>query len=192
MAFGCQHMTCMIFFMSSIFYSVRIIEQLRLETISGGHLVHLKLVARTMSRWLLKISKKGGSITSLGNLCQCSFTVKKCFQVFGGNLLFFSLCPLPVIGHHWKEPSSVFFIPSFRYKYTLMTFPSWVLSEWVPASYERCSRPLIIFETLHWTLSSSSTSTSEPRTQHSTPGVTLPMLNRGGRFLSLSATLFLM
>ena len=51
------------------------------------------------SRWVLNISKEGDSTTSLGNLCQCSvtFTVKKHFLMFRGNLLGFSLCPLPLV-----------------------------------------------------------------------------------------------
>jgi len=53
----------------------------------------------TMSRWLLSISKVGDSTTSLGNLCQCSvtFTVKKHFLTFRGNLLCFSLSPSPLV-----------------------------------------------------------------------------------------------
>ena len=46
-----------------------------------------------MSRWLLRRE------TSLGNLFQCSIalTVKKYFLMFRGNLLCFSLCPLPLV-----------------------------------------------------------------------------------------------
>ena len=62
------------------------------------------LFPRTMSRWFLNISKDWGSTASLGNLCGylvpfmwvCG-TVKKCFLMFRGNLLCFSLCPLPLI-----------------------------------------------------------------------------------------------
>lgn len=52
---------------------------------------------RTMSKWILNISKGEDSTTSLGNLLQCSITVtvKKCFLMFEG-LLCFSLCPLPL------------------------------------------------------------------------------------------------
>ncbi|KAM4784730.1 uncharacterized protein ACIQIH_004007 [Cyanocitta cristata] len=54
---------------------------------------------RTMSRRLPSISSEGGSTTSLGNLCQCSVTlrVQKYFLTFRGNLPCFSLCLWPPV-----------------------------------------------------------------------------------------------
>ena len=54
---------------------------------------------RTLSRWVLNISREGDSTTSLGSLCQGSITlrVKKFFNVFRGNFLCFNLCPLPLV-----------------------------------------------------------------------------------------------
>lgn len=60
--------------------------------------VTYRWLLRTVSRWLLQISKDEDSTTSLSNLCQCSitFTVKKRFLVFRRNVLcfisFVSLC----------------------------------------------------------------------------------------------------
>jgi len=44
---------------------------------------------RSMSRWLLSISKEGYFTTCLGNLSQCwvTLTVKKCFLLFRRHLL---------------------------------------------------------------------------------------------------------
>ena len=72
--------------------------------------------------------KDGDYTTSLGSLCQCSvtFPVKKCFLMFRGNLLCFSLCPLPLVlslGTTEKSlaPSSLH--PPFRYLCTLIRSP---------------------------------------------------------------------
>lgn len=47
----------------------------------------------------LKICQEGDCTASLGNLCQPSVTctVLKCFLVFGGHLLCYDLCPLPLV-----------------------------------------------------------------------------------------------
>jgi len=60
---------------------------------------HLQLGPRTVSSWVLNISKDEDSITSLCNLCQCLviLTAKKSFLTFRGNFLCFSLCPLPLV-----------------------------------------------------------------------------------------------
>ena len=54
---------------------------------------------RTLSRWVLNISREGDSTTSLGSLFQCSITLrgKKFFLMFRWNFLGFSLCPLPLV-----------------------------------------------------------------------------------------------
>ena len=54
---------------------------------------------RTLSRWVLNISREGDATTSLGNLFQCSITLrgKKFFLMFRWNFLCFSLCPLPLV-----------------------------------------------------------------------------------------------
>ena len=132
------------------------------EGISGGHPVqppllkqdHLK--PRTMSRKLLNISRDGDSTTSLCNLCQClvTLTVTKCFLMFRGNLLCFSLCPLPFylsLGTTGKSlaPSSCHSL--FRYLHTLIRFPLSLL-------FARLNSPnslnLCYLRALHWTLSS--------------------------------------
>lgn len=77
------------FLNEAILLSHRIIEWLRLEGTSGGHLVqHLcssraaySWLPRTMSRWLLNISKMRDYTPSLGNLCKylVTLTVKHYF-----------------------------------------------------------------------------------------------------------------
>jgi len=73
----------------------RTTERVRLEGTSGGHLVQplcssratQRWLPKTVSRWLLNISRD--STTSLGNLCQCLviLTVKKWFLMFRSMLL---------------------------------------------------------------------------------------------------------
>ena len=102
-------------------------EWLWLEVTSGDDLVQPSCssgatqsqLPRIVPRQLLEISKDGDSTASLGKLCQClvTLTLKKCFLMFRGNLLCFSLCPLPLVlalGSHQKEPGSVLFSPSFQ------------------------------------------------------------------------------
>ena len=94
---------------------------LRLEGTSVGHLIQppqLKqghLEPRTMSRWLLSISREGDATTSLGN--------HQCFLMFRQHLTCFSFCPLCLVlslGIIEKSlaPSSLY-LP-FRYLYALM------------------------------------------------------------------------
>jgi len=80
---------------------------------------HLELIAQEHVH-LLKISKDGDSAISLGNLFQVSgksyfFTAKK-FPYVQTELLMFEFVPTascPVMGHHWKEPGSIFFMSFF-------------------------------------------------------------------------------
>ena len=79
----------------------------------------------TVSRRLLHIAKGGDSTASLGNLCQGSVTLtgKKCFLMFRGHLLCFSLRPLPlVLSLDTTEKSLALssLHPPFGYLYTLM------------------------------------------------------------------------
>lgn len=71
-----------------------------------------QLQPRTVTRWVLSISKGGDSTTSLGNLCQCSVTliVKKHFPMFRENLLCFSLCPSPPVLGTTEEKSLLCFL----------------------------------------------------------------------------------
>jgi len=85
----------------------RITECSGLEGTSVGHLVQpscrsrttYSRLHRTLSRWVLNISREGESTTSLGSLFQCSVTLrgKKFFLMFRQNFLCFSLCPLPLV-----------------------------------------------------------------------------------------------
>ena len=54
---------------------------------------------RTLSRWVLNISREGDSPAPLGSLGQGSGTLrgKKFFLVFSWSFLCFSLCPLPLV-----------------------------------------------------------------------------------------------
>ena len=65
---------------------------------------HLELLPRTVSRWLLSISKDGDSTASLGSLLQCSviLTVKTFPDVQREPPLFqfVSVASGPVTGHH--------------------------------------------------------------------------------------------
>lgn len=56
-------------------------------------------IARCSGPWLLYAPRERDSTASLGNPCQCTvtFTGKKCFLIFGGNLMCLILCPSPLI-----------------------------------------------------------------------------------------------
>ena len=83
--------------------------------------------SRTGCQGMFCICKVGSSITSLGNLFQCSvtLTVKQCFPMFRWNLLCFSLCPLPLVlslDTTKKRLASYSLCPPFRYLYKLIRF----------------------------------------------------------------------
>lgn len=64
-----------------------------------------------------------------GNLCQCLFTFTvKYFLIFRWNLLWFSLCPLPLVPSVGSGLALTSLHPPFRYLHVLMTssrdFPS--------------------------------------------------------------------
>jgi len=81
-----------------------------LEGTSVGHLVQppcqsrvtYSRLHRSLSRWVLKISREGDSTTSLGSLFQGSVTLRgrKFFLVFRRKLQFVPVAPCPVTGHH--------------------------------------------------------------------------------------------
>jgi len=145
--------------------TTRIPELLRLEEISGDHLVQHPAQAGSaragcpgpLSSQVLSISTGGNSTTSLGNLCQCfiTLTVEKCCLVFRRNLLCFSLCPLPPVPsqdttENSPAPSS---FPPIRCLHTgiaplscLFQAEQSHLSQ-LPLT-ERCFGPLIIFSAL--------------------------------------------
>lgn len=69
---------------------------------------------RTVSQWVLKVSKEGGSTTSLGNLCHCSPTHWKKFADVQEQPLLFQLMPIAsCLGteHLWKETYCVTIVP---------------------------------------------------------------------------------
>lgn len=107
---------------------------------------HFMLVARTMPRWPLKIPKAGESTTLI------THTVKKSYLMCRGKFKHLGLCSLSVTGHHQKESGSFFFLLSFQILKHIDEISPWTFSEkeyqlsWT--SYERCSRPLIIFGAL--------------------------------------------
>lgn len=82
---------------------------------------------RTMSRWFLGISGEGHSTISLGSSITCT-----------AELFFFIFM--------WSFLTSVSYTGHF---YLRLNLPSSLSLSW----FERCSSPLIVFITLHWTCS---------------------------------------
>jgi len=75
---------------------------------------------RTLSRWILNISREGDSTAPLGSLGQGSITLrmKKFFLLFSWNFLCFSLCPLLLVlslGTTEKNLAPSSWHPPFRY-----------------------------------------------------------------------------
>lgn len=111
--------------------TVRITAWLRLKGTSGVHLVqpcHSSRLPRSMFRQYLTISKDADSTTSLGNLGQClvTLTVKRCFWMFRGNHLCFSVCSLPLVlllGTTGMNVAPSFVHPPCRYFYILKRSP---------------------------------------------------------------------
>ena len=100
----------------------RITEWLMLGGTSESHLVQPPCssratqpqLPRTVSRQLLNTPNDRDPRTPLGNLLQyfVNLRVKKCFVMFRGNLLCFSLFLLPLVLS--LEPGSVLFVPSLQ------------------------------------------------------------------------------
>ena len=147
----------------------------------------------TMSRWLLSISKGGDSTASLGKLCWGSVThaVNKCFLVFRGNHLCFSLCSLPLV-LHWGPLERVCLHPLCTLPLGIDTHwwgPPWTFSSpgWaVPALSafpHRTDAP--VPSSSLWPFDGLSlvcpclSCTGEPRTGPSAPGVASPLLSTG-------------
>jgi len=118
---------------------------------------------RTLSRWVLNISREGESTSSLGSLFQGSVTLrgKKFFLMFKWNFLCFSLCPFPLVlllaplKRVWPHPLDIH--PSDIYKHILGPLSAFSRLN-KPSSLSLSSSPLIILVALCWTLSSSSSS----------------------------------
>lgn len=148
-----------------------------------------------MCSWLWISPKDGDSITSQGNLCQCSLTLtgKNCFLMFGGSPLCFSLCPLPLLLSLSATGKSVAlsskYLP-FRYLYLLISSSLSLLftrlsspSSFSLSSRERdwCFRAFVIFvvplldSAVHPCLSCN----GQSRTGHNTSEVASPILRRG-------------
>lgn len=74
---------------------------------------------RTVSRWLLNVSREADSTTSPSILFQCSVTYTvKFFLMFGWKLPCPSFC-LPIVSHsycwnHWEEPGYILLAPSLQ------------------------------------------------------------------------------
>lgn len=135
----------------------RITAWLRWERTFGGHLVESPCSSRAIysqlprntSRWLLNISKDGGSATPLGNLCPVTLTAEKLFpdvrrepHVFH----FVSVASRPVPGHHWEESSSIFFAPSLQVFIHIDEVP--LEPALLQAEQPQLSQPLLIAEML--------------------------------------------
>ena len=141
-----------------------------------------------MSRQLSNISKVWDCKILLGNLFQGSvtLTVKKCFLMIRGNLLCFSLCPLPLIlslGTVEKSLALFSLYPPFRYLYTLIRSPlSYLLSRLNGPRSLRVFLKGVVLQSLNnlVRLCPCLSCTKELRTRHSTLGVASPVLSKGG------------
>ena len=100
-----------------------------LEGISGDRLqlpakaVLYSRLSKKASRWVLSISREGGSTTSPGSLFPCSVTliVKKFFLMFTRNFLYSSLCPLLLVLllHATKSILKTFPLSTYFWKHFL-------------------------------------------------------------------------
>ena len=102
---------------------------------------------RTMSRWLLKISKEGDATTSMGNVCLGTCTAQKYFPLEGISLSS-SLCPFPLVLVPGIAENSLALFSSqhpFRYLWTLMrslsasSSPGWTVSALSSSPHRRAA-----------------------------------------------------
>lgn len=121
---------------------------------------------KIVTRWGLNVCREEDSTTSLGSLLQCSSTlnVKKFFLMLSWKFLWFSLwtlllvlslqcAPLKKVCH---PPFGIWLWDIYIHQWDLLSVFSRLnrLSSCSLSSYKRCSRPLIVFVVIHWTLSS--------------------------------------
>ena len=143
---------------------------------------------RTTSRQILNISKGVESADSLSNLFQCSVThtVKKCFLMFRGNLLFQFLTIASCSGtsHVSKEPGFFHFVPALQVFIDDKIPPENPLlqaeqSQLCLFSHEGCSSPFTILVALcWWPVSLCVSCTEEPRVDHRAPSLTKKLQGR--------------
>lgn len=137
---------------------------------------------------LLDIFKQEDATNPVGNLCWWSvtLTVKKCFLMYRGNILCFTLCLLPLVLALGTTEKSLgpFLHPPFRYLYMLVrSLLIFLFSRWISLSspsltpQERCSSPLDMFVTRLSPVCPYFCFTGEPRTGHSTSDVASPVMS---------------
>lgn len=130
----------------------RLIEWLRLDSISGDHLIQLfcsspvrySRLPKIVSGWVLRMYTGGDPSAFRVNLFQCSATVmEKFFLMFNQNF-YISVWIHCLLSYHWPPVKRVYlvsFIPSISYFYTFIMFP-WTLFSpgWIVPPLHSCGR----------------------------------------------------